>query len=167
MSTNTVLAAEIALTNVTFHDVAVTLHTNQCTTATWTKVPGSSAAVTVNQTGGISITVPPLQPGETATAPIYFVLTDPNNSIVGAYFYSNNGAPITGSLVPGIEVVQSGDTSTLAISDALLTDSAGDTYNYVLIIQDSRGGTPTAGVLNSIGIIDPQITSDIGEFPKP
>jgi hypothetical protein len=162
------LSAEISVVIDAFHCLAATMNSNYslppeyswgpCIAVTMSIDPGavSSPEITVETGGGITIQVPPTGG---ATAALTFMLDDPNNTIVGAYFYTNDQTPVTGGILPNITVEQLPDNvSKLSISNALLEDSNGNTYNYVLVIQNGRNGSDTPGSMFSIGIIDPMIT---------
>lgn len=105
-------------------------------------------------------------------AEITFVLIDPSNLLVGAYFFDQNGGIVGQWEFDSIALKAKGNpgqASSIVIHDLLQIGRNGPTnftYNFSILVQHSLIGNPgpvRKGNPDAIGIIDPEISAEIGE----
>lgn len=106
------------------------------------------------------------------TAQITFVLIDPNNLLVGAYFFDNKGGIVGQWEFNSLALAARGNpgqASSIVISDLLLIGGNAPrsfSYNFSILVQHSLVGSCeriSDGNPDAIGIIDPEITAEVGE----
>ncbi|MGA7723740.1 MAG: hypothetical protein WCA95_00560 [Opitutaceae bacterium] len=124
--------------------------------------PAPSSAITLNGTT-ISISASP-----TDTATLTFVLNDPNNLLVGVYFYNDTGG-ISGQCEFSNGSLTSTGGSNPQASSIVVVDQLGNvsgtgsfTYSYSILVQNNLNlSVVPAGDPGAIGIIDPDIDATI------